>query len=74
MEDSRCRIAAIGTEDPRCSSLISGVAIEMEDHRCRGLLQGTMYTGAVIQIDDPRCNSGMGIAMEDPRCGNLGIW
>jgi len=37
MDDPRCKIAAIETEDPRCKSLLNGMVIEVEDFRCKSL-------------------------------------
>ena len=50
MEDPRCKIAAVRTEDPRCSSLLRGVVLELEieDPRCRKL---------EIEVEDPRCKA-----------------
>jgi hypothetical protein len=48
MEDHRCRIAAVKTEDPRYGSLLRGVTIEIEDPRCRSL---------EIEVEDPRCKA-----------------
>jgi len=62
MEDHRCRIAAVKTEDPRYGSLLRGVTIEIEDPRCCSLLRGIE-----IEVDDPRCRS-LEIEVEDPRC------
>jgi hypothetical protein len=64
MEDSRCRIAAMRTEDLRCKGLITGADIET-DPRYRGL-----GYGRETEMDDPRCKSVV-IAMEDPRCKGL---
>lgn len=73
MEDSRCRIAAIKVEDPRCRSLLMGVEIEMEDPRYKGPHQDVILKGATIEIEDARCKR-VGIEMEDPRCWSLHIW
>lgn len=50
-----------------------GVEIEVEDLRCKGLLQGVMFKSVGIEMEDPRCKR-MGIEMEDPRCRSLDIW
>jgi hypothetical protein len=65
MDDPRCRIAAIETEDSRCKGLLDGAVIEMEDPRCVSLL----YRGST-EMDDPRCRS-TATEMEDPRCRGL---
>ena len=65
MVDPRCKIAAIEMEDPRCNSLLHGVVIVMEDHRCQSL------TGRVtVEMEDPRCRI-VAVKMDDPRCRNL---
>ena len=74
MEDPRCTIAAIGTEDPRCNSMHRGVVIEMEDHRCKGLLQGVTLRSVSIAIEDPRYSIAAVVEMEDPRCSGLRYW
>jgi len=65
MEDPRCKIAAVKTEDPRCKNLLSGVEIEMEDLRCMSLA-----IRVVIGMEDPRCRIEA-VKTEDPRCQNL---
>jgi hypothetical protein len=65
MEDSRCKIAAIEIEHPRCKEQWNGIVIETEDFRCKSL-----STRKVIEIEDSRC-SLTAMKMEDPRCGNL---
>ena len=70
MEDPRCKIAAVQTEDPRCNSLLRGVVIEIEYHRCKGVLQGPMLAGVAIEMEDPRCQR-VAIEIEDPRCQSL---
>jgi hypothetical protein len=35
-------------EDPRCKGLLQGVAIEMDDPRCKIV---------AIEVEDPRCRS-----------------
>jgi hypothetical protein len=64
MEDSRCKIAATTLDDPRCKSLLLGVAIEMDDPRCKSLLYS-----AVIGREDLWYGSGAR-EMEDSRCRN----
>jgi hypothetical protein len=68
MEDSRCRIAAVESDDPRCKDLIQGVEIGMEDHRCKSL-PFSMAT----EMEDPRCKSEA-MVMDDPRCQSLRNW
>jgi hypothetical protein len=65
MEDSRCRIVALETDELRCRSPLNGVAIEMEDLRCKSL-----SNRVVLEIEDPRCGAIV-IQTEDPRCNNL---
>ena len=65
MEDSRCKIVATETDDPRCKGLLIGVVTEMEDLRCKSLLDRV-----VLEIEDPRHNRVV-IGMEDSRCRNL---
>jgi hypothetical protein len=65
MEFSRCKIAAIEIQDPRCSSLLEGIAIGTEDSRCRSLVEGM-----ALEVDDARCAYAR-IKMEDPRCQEL---
>jgi hypothetical protein len=67
MEDPRCRIAAIETEDHRCKSLVSGVVIEMEDPRLKCL-----FWRMALEIEDPRCMR-VTVEMEDHRCKNLSM-
>jgi len=62
MEDPRCKIAAIEMDDSRCSGLLNGMVIETEDLRCKSL----RYR-ATNEMDDPRC-ARTAIEMEDPRC------
>lgn len=64
MDDPRCKIAAIETDDSRCSGLLNGMVIEMEDLRCKSLL----YRAS--GMEDPRCAS-TAIEMDDPRCNSL---
>jgi hypothetical protein len=52
MEEPRCKIAAMKTDDPRCRGLLNGVVIEVEDPRCKGLGER-----AAVEMDDPRCGS-----------------
>jgi hypothetical protein len=33
------------------------VAIEMEDPRCKGLLEGVLLKGVAIEMEDSRCRS-----------------
>lgn len=73
MEDSRCKIAAIEADDPRCRGLLSGAVIEMEDPRCKDLSKDVMLRGVAAEADDPRCKI-MAIEVEDPRCRGLHIW
>jgi hypothetical protein len=68
MEDPRCTIAAMETEDPRCMNLCNGMVIGMEDLRCESLLRS-----AVTEMEDPRCRT-VAHATEDPRCRSLHIW
>jgi hypothetical protein len=65
MESSRCKMAAIGMDDPRGAGLLKAVAIEAEDSRCGSLAEGRM-----LEVEDPRCGS-VRIAMEDHRCQSL---
>ena len=64
MEESRCRVAAMRTEDSRCNKLIAGVVVEM-DPRYKGL-----WLGLVAEMEDPRCRIAV-TEMEDPRCRGL---
>lgn len=68
MESSRCKMVAIEMDDPRGKSLLTGVAIEVEDLRCRNL-----HASLVIGLED-RWYNRVGIEMEDPRCKNLRNW
>jgi hypothetical protein len=68
MEFSRCKVVAIGADDPRCRSLLMGVTIEMEDPRCK-----TLHASAGIEMEDRRCNP-VGMELEDPRCKDLRLW
>ena len=68
LEDSRCGVAAVLSDDLRCKSLIQGVSIGLEDPRCKSL-----GYGSVTEMDDPRCKRAA-IEMDDPRCQNLGNW
>ena len=69
MEDSRHRIAAVEIVDHRSKGLLNGVTVELEDLRCRSLL-----SRAAIEIDDHRCKH-TATKTEDPRCVNLHkIW
>jgi len=65
MDDPRCKIAAIEMEDSRCNGLLNGMVVEMEDLRCRSLLYR-----APKEMEDPRCRS-TGTEMDDPRCRSL---
>ena len=65
MEDPRCKIVTMKTEDPRCESLLTGVTLEMEDPRCKSLINR-----AVIEMDELRCWN-VAVDIEDPRCNNL---
>jgi len=65
MDDPRCKIAAIATDDSRCSGLLNGMVIEMEDLRCKGLLYR-----AADEMEDPRCCRTV-LEMDDPRCKGL---
>jgi hypothetical protein len=67
MEFTRCKIAAIETDDPRGTGLYSAVTIEMEDSRCRSLAEGKM-----LETDGP-CGRNVAVRMEDPRCQSLYI-
>ena len=67
MELSRCKIVAIKIDDPRGTELHSAVTIEVEDSRCRNLLEGQMP-----ELDGP-CGRSVAIKMEDPRCQSLYI-
>jgi hypothetical protein len=64
MEDSRCKIAAMRTEDLRCKGLTTGVEVEM-DPRYKGLCYGM-----ATETEDPRCKRAV-TEMEDPRCKGL---
>jgi hypothetical protein len=69
VECSRCKTAAIKADDPRCSSLLVGVAIEIEDSRCMSLAEGL-----TLEVDDARYRH-VRVNMEDPRCRALhAIW
>ncbi len=68
MEDPRCRVAAVESEDLRCKFLLQGMEIEVEDLRCRNL----GYNRAV-GMEDPRCNR-VAMVMDDPRCQCLRDW
>jgi len=65
MDDPRCMVAAIETEDARCKSLLDGMVIEVEDFRCKSL-----HYSLTIEMEDPRCRRTAS-EMEDPRCRNL---
>jgi len=65
MEDSRCTMAALQAEDPRCQCLLSGVAIEVEDPRHKILCYGV-----ALEMDDHRCKP-VTVEVEDPRCKNM---
>jgi hypothetical protein len=65
MDDPRCKIAAIETDDPRCKGLLNGAVIVMEDLRCMSLIYRVS-----IEMDDPRCRSSA-TEMDDPRCRGL---
>jgi len=62
MEFSRCKMVAIGIDDPRCAGLHSAVTIEVDDSRCRYLAEGQ-----VLESDGPS-GRNVAIRMEDPRC------
>jgi len=64
MEESRCRVAAMSSEDLRCSGLMVGVMIE-KDPRYKDLHYGTS-----TEMEDPRCRIAM-TEMEDPRCKGM---
>jgi hypothetical protein len=65
MEDSRCKLAAIKGHDPRCTSLVDGVVIEMEDLR-----QKSLVDSMAIEMDDTRCFQTT-IEFDDLRCRNM---
>jgi len=65
MESSRCKVAAIGIDDPRGAGFHSAVTIEAEDPRCRNLLEGQM-----LETDGP-CGRNVSIKLEDARCQSL---
>jgi hypothetical protein len=65
MEFSRCRIVAMEMDDPRGARVLSGVAIDAEDARCRSL-----NDSQALEVEDSRC-SQVAIRMEDPRCQSL---
>jgi hypothetical protein len=65
MDDPRCQITAIETEDPRCKGLLNGAVVVMEDLRCSSLA----YRGS-MEMEDPRCRR-MATEMEDPRCRGM---
>jgi hypothetical protein len=65
MEFSRCKMAAIQIDDPRCVGIHTAVSSEVEDSRCRYLAEGK-----VLEVDEGCCRS-VTIAVEDPRCRNL---
>jgi hypothetical protein len=67
MEFSRCKMAAIGIDDPRCAGLHSTVTIVVEDSRCMTLVEGQM-----LETDGP-CGRNVAVKMEDPRCQSLYI-
>ena len=62
MDDPRCKVAAIETEDARCKSLLSGMATEVEDYRYESLRHSVS-----IEMEDPRCRQSAS-EMDDPRC------
>ena len=68
MESYRCKMAAIEIDDPRGKGLLMGVAIDVEDARCRNL-----KADGTIGLEESWSNRA-GIAMEDPRCQNLRNW
>jgi hypothetical protein len=65
MEFSRCKMVAIKIDDPRGTELHSSVTIEVEDSRCRNLLEGQM-----LETDGPG-GRNVAVRTEDPRCQNL---
>jgi hypothetical protein len=65
MESPRCKMVAMIGDDPRCSCLLTGVAIEMEDSRCTSLAEGR-----VLEVNEAHSRH-MHVKMEDPRCQNL---
>jgi len=67
MEFSRCKMVAIKIDDPRGAGFYSAVAIEVEDSRCRNLLEGQM-----LDTDGPS-GRNVAIKMEDSRCQSLHI-
>lgn len=67
MEFSRCKMAAVKIDDSRGAGSYSAVTIEVEDSRCRNLLEGQM-----LETDGP-CGRNVAIKMEDPRCQSLYI-
>jgi hypothetical protein len=68
MQNSRCRVVAAEAVDAPKKELLTGVSIEMEDLRCKGL-----NPKAAIEFTDGRCH-WVGVEMEDPRCRNLRNW
>jgi hypothetical protein len=62
MDDPRRKVAAIEAEDARCNGLLNGMAIEVEDYRCESL----RYS-ASMEMEDPRCRQSAS-EMDDPRC------
>jgi hypothetical protein len=55
-------MVATETDDLRCSSLIFGSQIEVEEPRYKSL-----HRLVDLEVEDSRCNSAA-VAMEDPRC------
>jgi len=65
MENPRCKIAAVKTDDPRCDGLLGGLAVGIEDARCANLSFNMR-----AEINDPRCMP-LATQPEDPRCNGL---
>ena len=65
MEDTRCTIASIEHEDPRCVNLIRGAVTAMEDPRYVNL-----HVPIALNMEDPRCWP-VAMKTEDPRCERL---
>jgi len=65
MEDPRCNIVAIETDDLRCRYSFGGVVMEIEDLRCKSLIDRV-----ALEVEDARCNR-LATRMDDPRCKSL---
>ena len=61
-------MVAVEADAPGSKALLTGVTIEMEDLRFKGL-----NPKAASEFTDGRCH-WVGIEMEDPRCRNIRNW